>query len=137
MTPADETTDDYTGKLYRGEVCWFEVQAENADAAAAKMIAELRDTGGTVYVVEDHESLDDLLHGYAFEGTKGVPCAVKASDLVSELMEAVRVLDQVVNAHRDPEPVGDYDPVRAAVSRADLLRERFAEVIAKAQEVSK
>lgn len=55
-----------------------------------------------------------------------------APELLSELMDAVRVMEQMERAIADPEPVGDFDPLRAARQKMALAVNRFNDVIAKA-----
>lgn len=71
----------------------------------------------TVKRIEAKDAAVNLLDGIRGETTRTI---------------AVRVLDLVVNAHRDPTPIGDYDPVAAAIAKADLTQERFADVISRA-----
>lgn len=126
MTPA--------AKLFKGKVTIFEVEAATEQEAADKMIHDLRHTGGVLYVAEDDESLDDLLHGYAFAGADGIQSTVpdlreEVAHLRAELMDAVRVVERFSRAVADPERVGDHDPIPSALVSAEIASARWRALI--------
>lgn len=52
--------------LYKAELTYFEIEADSEDDAAREVARRIREDGFTVYVCEDDESLDDVLHGHVF-----------------------------------------------------------------------
>ncbi len=56
------------------------------------------------------------------------------SDFMGELMECVRVFDQVISAEQDRACIGDHDPLRAAAARAQIVGDRLRVIIAASEE---